>query len=135
MWAWFVVLPFYKKTDKIYPLLNHVEILTMPIYEYQCHHCGKYCEFLQKVTDDPVRQCPHCKKDNLEKRISPAAFHLKGSGWYATDFKSKQKSPDATSDASDKKSDDKKTKETTSETTKKSDVETSTRSEKPEKEQ
>lgn len=85
----------------------------MPIYEYQCRHCGKHCEFLQKVTDEAIRQCPHCEKEALEKCISAASFHLKGSGWYVTDFKDKPKAAKDTSNstATDKKTDEKKVKE------------------------
>lgn len=63
----------------------------MPIYEYQCDACGHTLEALQKLSDDPLKECPACQKAALKKLISAAAFHLKGSGWYETDFKSKGK--------------------------------------------
>ncbi len=61
----------------------------MPIYEYQCPACGEFCEFLQKVSDDPITECPHCHEHQLKKQISATSFQLKGTGWYVTDFKNK----------------------------------------------
>lgn len=61
----------------------------MPIYEYQCQACGHRLEKLQKVSDDPLRDCPSCSKPELTKLVSAAAFRLKGSGWYETDFKTR----------------------------------------------
>ncbi len=63
----------------------------MPIYEYKCESCGEELEALQKVSDDPLTDCPACGKSSLKKKISAAAFRLKGSGWYETDFKSGNK--------------------------------------------
>ncbi len=60
----------------------------MPIYEYQCESCGHELEALQKLSDDPLRDCPSCNKSTLRKLISAAGFRLKGGGWYETDFKS-----------------------------------------------
>lgn len=59
----------------------------MPIYEYQCQDCDEVVEVLQKIADAPVVDCPSCGKPSLKKKISAAAFRLKGSGWYETDFK------------------------------------------------
>jgi len=59
----------------------------MPIYEYLCKNCGHHLEAIQGFNDEPLRKCPECKKAKLEKQISAPAFHLKGTGWYATDFK------------------------------------------------
>ena len=59
----------------------------MPIYEYRCGSCGFEKEYLQKVNDAPVAACPSCGSDAYVKLISAAGFQLKGSGWYATDFK------------------------------------------------
>jgi putative FmdB family regulatory protein len=64
----------------------------MPIYEYRCESCGREKEFLQKVSDAPLTTCPFCGQDALKKLISAAGFQLKGSGWYATDFKGASKS-------------------------------------------
>ncbi len=63
----------------------------MPIYEYQCQACGERHEFIQKISDEPKTACPHCEKNKLKRLISAASFHLKGSGWYVTDFKDKGK--------------------------------------------
>ena len=63
----------------------------MPIYEYQCAECGELTEALQKLSDAPLTDCPACGKPALRKKISAAAFRLKGSGWYETDFKSGNK--------------------------------------------
>lgn len=63
----------------------------MPIYEYQCKSCRYTFEQVQKITDEPVKKCPKCKK-NVEKLVSKSAFHLKGSGWYVTDYKKSEKS-------------------------------------------
>jgi len=59
----------------------------MPIYEYQCEKCGHELEAIQKFSDDPLTKCPECGEQALKKKLSAAAFHLKGSGWYKTDFK------------------------------------------------
>jgi putative FmdB family regulatory protein len=64
----------------------------MPIYEYQCTSCGHKKEVLQKMSDAPLKECPACGKATLSKLISAAGFQLKGSGWYATDFKGGSKS-------------------------------------------
>jgi len=63
----------------------------MPIYEYRCSACGDQHEVLQKVSDPVLTDCPACGKPALEKMLSAAGFQLKGSGWYATDFKSSGK--------------------------------------------
>ena len=59
----------------------------MPIYEYQCGSCGTKKEHLQKLSDEPIPVCPACGSNTYTKLISAAGFQLKGSGWYATDFK------------------------------------------------
>src|SRR5437588_9778256 len=71
----------------------------MPIYEYRCAACGHKLEALQKFTEAPLSDCPVCGKKSLSKLISLAGFHLKGSGWYATDFKNSGAKPAAKSDA------------------------------------
>ena len=64
----------------------------MPIYEYACQKCGEQFEKIQKMSDDPLVDCPACDGPHLKKLISAPAFRLKGDGWYETDFKSsKQK--------------------------------------------
>ena len=59
----------------------------MPIYEYRCASCGFQSEYLQKVSDPPRSVCPECGKATFNKLLTAAGFQLKGSGWYATDFK------------------------------------------------
>jgi len=63
----------------------------MPIYEYQCQDCGKQLEALQKLSDAPLQDCPDCGEPSLKKKVSAAAFRLKGGGWYETDFKTGNK--------------------------------------------
>ncbi len=57
----------------------------MPIYEYECCECGQVQEIMQKMSDKPLSKCPHCS-GKVQKLISHSTFHLKGSGWYATDY-------------------------------------------------
>lgn len=71
----------------------------MPIYEYRCTSCGHQQEFLQKVSDAPLTVCTACGKATFSKMLTAAGFQLKGSGWYATDFKGKGSAPAAKSDA------------------------------------
>ena len=59
----------------------------MPIYEYRCAACGHQDEHLQKVSEAPLTKCPACGKAKYQKQLSAAGFQLKGTGWYATDFK------------------------------------------------
>ena len=59
----------------------------MPIYEYRCASCGFEKEYLQKVSDPRLTDCPDCGKSTFEKLVSAAGFQLKGSGWYVTDFR------------------------------------------------
>jgi len=63
----------------------------MPIYEYRCASCGNEHEALQKITEPLLITCPACHRDTLTKLVSAAGFKLKGSGWYATDFKNGSK--------------------------------------------
>lgn len=62
----------------------------MPLYDYQCQACGEVSEFLQKKDDADKTDCPHCHEPKLKRMVSAAAFHLKGSGWYVTDFRDKK---------------------------------------------
>ena len=59
----------------------------MPIYEYECKVCGHRLEKLQKISDQPLTDCPACEEPGLRKLVSAVAFRLKGGGWYETDFK------------------------------------------------
>lgn len=76
----------------------------MPIYEYECPVCGRF-EVIQKFSDKTLKSCPHCKEKGknspVEKAVSASAFHLKGSGWYKTDYSSGSSS--STSSSSRKK--------------------------------
>ena len=63
----------------------------MPIYEYRCEACGHEFETLQKVSEAPLVDCPACQAPQLRKKVTAAAFRLKGGGWYETDFKAKDK--------------------------------------------
>src|SRR5262249_24272612 len=62
----------------------------MPFYEYECSACKHHVEVLQKISDAPLRKCPNCGKQALQRQISAPVFRLKGGGWYETDFKSDQ---------------------------------------------
>ena len=59
----------------------------MPIYAYACSACGHAKDVLQKLSDAPLSTCPACGAETFSKQITAAGFQLKGSGWYATDFK------------------------------------------------
>jgi len=65
----------------------------MPIYEYRCASCGFEKDFLQKVSDPILTDCPECGKATFEKQLTAAGFQLKGNGWYATDFKNNGAKP------------------------------------------
>ena len=78
----------------------------MPIYAYKCASCGHAKDVLQKMSEAPLQRCPACGEPAFLKQVTAAGFQLKGSGWYATDFKSKPKSADganAKDDAGDSK--------------------------------
>ena len=62
----------------------------MPIYEYRCDACGHKLDALQKLSDEPLKECPECLESALKRLISAPVFRLKGGGWYETDFKSDQ---------------------------------------------
>jgi putative FmdB family regulatory protein len=59
----------------------------MPIYAYKCSSCGHAQDVLQKVSDAPLTDCPQCQAATFSKQLTAAGFQLRGSGWYATDFK------------------------------------------------
>jgi putative FmdB family regulatory protein len=61
----------------------------MPIYEYQCGACQHRLEVIQKFSDDPLKECPACQSQSLNKLVSSTSFQLKGAGWYATEQGSK----------------------------------------------
>ncbi|HTP71373.1 MAG TPA: FmdB family zinc ribbon protein [Burkholderiaceae bacterium] len=66
----------------------------MPIYAYRCASCGHAKDVLQKLSDPPLTVCPSCGAQAFAKQVTAAGFQLKGSGWYATDFKGGAKKPD-----------------------------------------
>ena len=59
----------------------------MPIYAYKCASCGHAKDVLQKLSDAPLTACPACGAETFSKQVTAAGFQLKGSGWYATDFR------------------------------------------------
>ena len=82
----------------------------MPIYAYKCADCGHEKEVLQKISDAPLTECPDCGHASMVKQVTAAGFQLKGSGWYATDFRNKDSGkggkPDSkTESANDAKAD------------------------------
>lgn len=70
----------------------------MPIYEYRCESCGFQKDHLQKLSDPVLTTCPECSKETYSKQLSAAGFQLKGSGWYATDFKGATNKPSSKAD-------------------------------------
>lgn len=88
----------------------------MPIYEYACKKCDGEFEVSQRITDEPLKRslCPHCgKRAAVTKLISRSSFHLKGSGWYATDY---GKNGAKSSDSDETKKSESKSGETKSDT-------------------
>ncbi len=79
----------------------------MPIYEYRCKSCGFQKEFLQKMGAPVLSACPECGNHALGKMVTAAGFHLKGTGWYATDFKNGGKPQQKPSDANGEKAGEK----------------------------
>ena len=79
----------------------------MPIYEYRCGACGFQQEVLQKLSDAPLKDCPECGKPSMSKMVTAAGFQLKGSGWYATDFKHGSTAKAKPGDKPEAKADDK----------------------------
>ncbi len=59
----------------------------MPIYAYKCESCGHAKDVLQKISDQPLNDCPACGQPTFRKQVTAAGFQLKGSGWYVTDFR------------------------------------------------
>ena len=82
----------------------------MPIYEYECNKCGNIEEALQKFSDKPLTKCRHCS-GKLHKLVSQSSFHLKGTGWYVTDYADKSKN---SAKSPGKKTDDSKSVQTKS---------------------
>jgi putative FmdB family regulatory protein len=78
----------------------------MPLYEYECRKCGEIEEVLQKFSDKPRTKCRHCS-GKLHKLVSQSSFHLKGTGWYVTDY-AKKSDPPKSSESKSKDSKSKK---------------------------
>ena len=74
----------------------------MPIYEYKCGECGHHLEAIQKMSDEPLKDCPACGRPMLTRLISAAGFQLKGSGWYATDYARSDGKSESSNDSSAK---------------------------------
>ena len=91
----------------------------MPIYEYECSKCGHIHEIMQKMSDKPLSKCPQCK-GKLHKIVSQSTFHLKGSGWYVTDYANKSNSSTAPVKNKETKKVEKKSSEKTTTTKKES---------------
>src|SRR5216683_3130693 len=86
----------------------------MPIYEYMCKKCGNF-DIMQRITEDPLKKCPTCGA-KVAKLISRSAFHLKGSGWYMTDYGKNGANPSKTDDSKSTTSETKTSETKTSET-------------------
>ncbi len=78
----------------------------MPLYEYKCHSCGKKFEVIQKFSDEPLKTHAECGGE-VERLLSAPAFHLKGTGWYATDYAKNSGATKSESKSEDKKEDKK----------------------------
>jgi len=85
----------------------------MPIYEYQCKKCGTIEEALQKFSDKPLSRCRHCS-GKLHKLVSRSSFHLKGTGWYVTDYANRSKDSAAASEKKSESTDSSKPEKTVS---------------------
>lgn len=77
----------------------------MPIYEYVCKKCDHTLDVLQKISDDPLLECPECGEPALKRLLSAPRFRLKGAGWYETDFKKDNQRNVLKSDSESEKSD------------------------------
>ena len=73
----------------------------MPIYAYKCGSCGHAKDVLQKLSDAPLTTCPACGAEAFSKQVTAAGFQLKGSGWYATDFRNNGAAPAAVAPGGD----------------------------------
>jgi putative FmdB family regulatory protein len=96
----------------------------MPIYEYECAQCGVVEEVIQKFSDKPLSTCKRCS-GKLTKLMSQSTFHLKGSGWYVTDYANKSEKPSSKEQKKEPKKDNSsemKTKSDSGDSKKKSDA-------------
>ena len=99
----------------------------MPIYEYGCEKCGHQSEVLQKFSDPPITECELCH-GKMKKLISHSSFHLKGTGWYVTDYASKSDSSNKPSRSSETRGGASETSQKASKVESKSSTEDSTKS-------
>ncbi len=82
----------------------------LPIYEYECQNCGNFVEALQGFNEEPLKTCDMCNEDTLKLLISLSSFHLKGNGWYKSDYAKKPSTPmDKNKKKKDEKPDPQKT--------------------------
>ena len=101
----------------------------MPIYEYECTECGNHTEAWQKFSDPPITQCELCR-GKMKKMMSQSTFHLKGSGWYVTDYASDRKGNALGKEKSDKNAETKKEEKATTDKPKKEASSTNTQKDK-----
>lgn len=92
----------------------------MPIYEYECTKCGGIEEAIQKFSDRPLTKCSHCS-GKLHKLVSHSSFHLKGTGWYVTDYANRSGGGTSHNKTKDTSSPNKAEKASTADTKKTSD--------------
>jgi putative FmdB family regulatory protein len=100
----------------------------MPIYEYICTVCGSEIEVIQSFSDAPLETCSHCS-GKLEKKISASTFHLKGSGWYVTDYARKSSAGNGSNGKPSKETSGSESKSTESSSTENSTTKTETKTE------
>jgi putative FmdB family regulatory protein len=103
----------------------------MPIYEYRCGKCGFQKEFLRRMSDAPLTGCPKCGKRSFKKLVTAAGFQLKGTGWYATDFKGSGAKPVAKQDKTESKSESKSETKIETKSDAKPDTKSATKQDKP----
>ena len=103
----------------------------MPIYEYRCGKCGFQKEFLRRMSDAPLTGCPKCGKRSFKKLVTAAGFQLKGTGWYAADFKGSGAKPVAKQDNTESKSESKSETKIETKSDAKPDTKSATKQDKP----
>jgi putative FmdB family regulatory protein len=89
----------------------------MPIYAYRCSACGYQNDYLQKLSDPLLTECPECRKSTFQKQVTAAGFQLKGSGWYVTDFRDNGKAKPGSSNGESKSGGEKASSDSSSSST------------------
>jgi putative FmdB family regulatory protein len=89
---------FWAREAGAYVIIFVFSEVAMPIYAYRCTSCGHEQDVMQKMSDAPLTVCPSCKAESFAKQLTAPGFQLKGSGWYATDFKGNGAKPAAKSE-------------------------------------